>query len=171
MIDEFHHAAGLDATGGSSTTWSPSELLGLTATPERADGFDVRAFFGGRIASSCGCGTRSAQDLLCPFHYFGIADGTDLTQVAWTRGRYDDAELANLYTGNSARAAIVLKQLQDKVADVAQMRALGFCVVDRPRRLHGPRLQRGRDPGSRRQRARLATSTATQPSPTCGLAA
>ena len=46
----------------------------------------------------------------------------------WTRGRYDEAQLSNVYTGNDARARIVLKQLRDKVADVGAMRALGFCV-------------------------------------------
>ena len=29
----------------------PDELLGLTATPERGDGTDVRAFFDGRVAA------------------------------------------------------------------------------------------------------------------------
>ena len=33
-----------------------------------------------------------------------------------------------LYTGNDARAAIVLRQLRDKVLDPRGMRALGFCV-------------------------------------------
>ena len=34
----------------------------------------------------------------------------------------------SLYTGNRARAAIVLAQLQDKVLNLGAMRALGFCV-------------------------------------------
>ncbi len=65
---------------------------------------------------------------MCPFHYFAAADGTDLRNVSWTRGRYDEADLSNVLTGNTARAAIVLRQLRDKVIDVAGMRALGFCV-------------------------------------------
>ncbi len=104
------------------------ELLGLTATPERGDGFDVREFFDGRTATELRLWDALGQELLCPFHYFGVADNIDLTHVAWTRGRYDEAELANVYTGNRARAAIVVKQLRDKLSDVRQMRALGFCV-------------------------------------------
>lgn len=69
-----------------------------------------------------------ADDLLCPFHYFGIADGTDLTDLQWKRGRYDERELENVYTGNDARAAIVLREMRDKIVDVQAMRALGFCV-------------------------------------------
>jgi superfamily II DNA or RNA helicase/HKD family nuclease len=127
VIDEFHHA--------EAATYrrlldhlEPQELLGLTATPERADGTDVRAFFDGRTATELRLWEALGQDLLCPFHYFGIADGTDLSQVQWSRGRYDEQGLSNIYTGNDARARIVLKQLQDKVADISRMRALGFCV-------------------------------------------
>ena len=36
-------------------------------------------------------------------------------QLAWTRGRYDEGELANLYTGNDAAPRSSCKQLRDKV--------------------------------------------------------
>lgn len=127
VIDEFHHA--------EATTYrrilehlQPQELLGLTATPERADGVDVRTFFENRTAAELRLWEALGQDLLCPFHYFGIADGTDLRGVEWSRGRYDESALSNVYTGNDARAAIVLKALRDKVTDLGGMRALGFCV-------------------------------------------
>jgi hypothetical protein len=38
-------------TAGCSSTSSPAELLGLTATPERADGLPILAWFGDRIAA------------------------------------------------------------------------------------------------------------------------
>jgi superfamily II DNA or RNA helicase/HKD family nuclease len=127
VIDEFHHA--------EAATYrrilrhlAPSELLGLTATPERADGVDVRAYFGGRTAAELRLWDALGADLLCPFHYFTVADGTDLRQVTWSRGRYDEAELSNVYTGNDRRAAIVLQQLRAKVLDPGSMRTLGFCV-------------------------------------------
>jgi len=127
VVDEFHHA--------EARTYrrivehlAPRELLGLTATPERADGSDVRAFFDGRTAAELRLWDALGADLLCPFHYFALADGTDLRNVTWRRGRYDEDELSTVYTGNHARAAIVLKQLRDKVADPGAMRALGFCV-------------------------------------------
>jgi superfamily II DNA or RNA helicase len=127
VIDEFHHAEArtyrriLDHL-------QPTELLGLTATPERADGTDVRSFFDGRTAAELRLWDALGADLLCPFHYFVAADGTDLRSIGWSRGRYDEAELSNVYTGNDARARIVLHQLRDKVSDVGAMRALGFCV-------------------------------------------
>lgn len=127
VIDEFHHA--------EARTYRrildhlmPGELLGLTATPERSDGTDVRSFFDGRTAAELRLWDALGADLLCPFHYFAVADSTDLRQVNWKRGGYDEDELSSIYTGNHARAAIVLKQLKDKVLDPGAMRALGFCV-------------------------------------------
>ena len=38
------------------------------------------------------------------------------------------AQLNNLYTGNDARAAKVIRELRDKVTSTEQMRAIGFCV-------------------------------------------
>lgn len=127
VIDEFHHA--------EAATYrrildhlEPIELLGLTATPERADGVDVRTFFDGRTAAELRLWDALGADLLCPFHYFAVADGTDLRGVSWSKGRYDEHELSNVYTGNNHRAGIVLSQLRDKVLNPGSMRALGFCV-------------------------------------------
>lgn len=127
VIDEFHHAEA-PTYQRLIDRLEPQELLGLTATPERADGLDVRRFFDGRTAVELRLWDALGADLLCPFHYFTVADGTDLRRVTWSRGRYDEQELSSIYTGNTARAQIVLKQLQDKVVDPRAMRALGFCV-------------------------------------------
>lgn len=127
VVDEFHRA--------EAATYRrllnhlrPRELLGLTATPERADGVDVRTFFDGRTAYELRLWNALADDLLVPFHYFGVADDVDLRDVEWKRGSYDVAGLDRAYTGNDSRAAKVLRELTDKVTDVEMMRALGFCV-------------------------------------------
>lgn len=127
VIDEFHHAEA-KTYRRIIVHFKPTELLGLTATPERADGLDVRSFFDGRTAAELRLWDALGADLLCPFHYFAIADGTDLRSIKWTRGRYDDGGLDGLYTGNDARAAVILRELGDKIANVGHMRALGFCV-------------------------------------------
>ncbi|CAL9313799.1 DUF3427 domain-containing protein [Streptomyces sp. SudanB52_2052] len=142
VIDEFHHA--------TATTYrrvidhfKPKELLGLTATPERMDGLNVQdEFFEGRIAAEMRLWEALENDLLCPFHYFGIPDGTDLTNLTWQRGTYTDQELGNLYTGNQARARIVVKQIRDKVSQPGAMRALGFCVDKKHARFMADFFQR-----------------------------
>ena len=127
VIDEFHHAEAASYRRLLELV-KPLELLGLTATPERGDGVDVRSFFDGRIATELRLWDALDQNLLCPFHYFGIYDGTNLERVSWKRGSYDFDALDSLYTGNDARARIVLKEVRDKLTDAGSMRALGFCV-------------------------------------------
>ena len=127
IVDEFHHAEAKSYRRLLDHVM-PVELLGLTATPERTDGVDVREFFGGRVAAELRLWDALDQQLLCPFHYFGIFDPTEIDQIAWRRGGYDIGELSRVYTGNDARTRIVLKELADKVDDVRAMRALGFCV-------------------------------------------
>ena len=127
VIDEFHHAEAMTYRAILDRL-EPRELLGLTATPERADGVDVRSFFGGRTAAELRLWDALGDGLLTPFHYFGIADNTNLSDIQWARGGYQLDALSNLYTGNDARAHIVLSNLRDKVTDLGGMRALGFCV-------------------------------------------
>ena len=112
----------------SSTISTPAELLGLTATPERADGIDVRSFFEGRTAAELRLWDALGADLLCPFHYFVAADGTDLRTLA---GPVAVTTRPNSTTSSRATThalASCLRQLRDKVSDVGAMRALGFCV-------------------------------------------
>ena len=127
VIDEFHHAQA-PTYRRLIERLAPTELLGLTATPERSDGVDVRDFFGGRAASELRLWEALEADLLCPFHYFGISDNTDLRQLQWRRGAYDDAELTRVYTRDDAQVRLVLSAAADKLSDLSSMRALGFCV-------------------------------------------
>ena len=133
MIDEFHHveAASYKRLMERLTF---RELLGMTATPERGDGLNVAQLFGGRIAYELRLWDALEEDILCPFHYYGIADATDLSGVTWKRGTgfsgsgYDVAELENLYTSDHARLGIIVKALNENIGNPQGMRALGFCV-------------------------------------------
>ena len=127
IVDEFHHAAA-ETYRSLLDHLKPKILLGLTATPERADGRSVLGWFDGRIAVELRLWEALERGLLCPFHYFGLHDNTDLSHVTWSRRGYDVAELEHLYTGNHARASLVAQTIKEKVADPLHMRALGFCV-------------------------------------------
>ena len=101
VIDEFHHAA---ATSYRSLIerLQPKELLGLTATPERADGLPILHWFGDRIAAELRLWGAIEQHRLVPFAYYGIHDGVDLRQVPWRRGQgYDPTALSNVYTSTT----------------------------------------------------------------------
>jgi superfamily II DNA or RNA helicase len=127
IVDEFHHA--------EARTYRtlldhirPRLLLGMTATPERADGLDITHWFGGHIAVELRLWDALEQGLLCPFQYFGVADGTDLRSLHWSRGGYESSELTSLYTGNDIRVSKVIKAVRALVEKPGEMRALGFCV-------------------------------------------
>ncbi|WP_182354474.1 DUF3427 domain-containing protein [Flaviflexus huanghaiensis] len=134
IIDEFHHAEA--STYRAVLDYlEPKELVGLTATPERADGVDVaEEFFDGRVATELRLWDALDADLLVPFHYFGISDGTDLRTVRVRQGAYDPADLDDLYMDDSeggqgrTRLRVIFEELNEKIADPQRMKALGFCV-------------------------------------------
>ena len=136
IVDEFHHAAAASYERLLSRL-KPKILLGLTATPERADGQSVLQWFDGRIASESRLWDALDQGLLCPFHYFGVNDATDLSTIRFERGRYVPGELDNVFTGDHVRAVRIRQAVEELVTDPHQMRALGFWRGHRTRSLHG----------------------------------
>ena len=127
VIDEFHHAAA-PTYKRLLEHFKPRELLGMTATPERTDLRDVTGYFDGRIAFEMRLWDALDQQLLAPFTYFGVADGTDFSAVEWKAGGYDVDALNKLVTGNEIRLAKVVAALRERVLDPFRMRCLGFCV-------------------------------------------
>lgn len=127
VIDEVHHISA-SSYRAVLEYFSPTILLGLTATPERHDGGDILADFGGVIAAEIRLPEAINRRHLCPFQYFAIDDDTDLRNIAWSRGRYDIAQLTNLYTHNQVRFDKILLSIQEIITDVDKMKALAFCV-------------------------------------------
>ena len=127
IVDEFHHAEA-DTYRRLLGHLKPKVLIGLTATPERADGREILHWFDDRIASEMRLWEALDQGLLCPFHYLGVADGTDLSGVGFQRGRYVTSELEGVLTGDHVRAKRILDAVYEWVLDPNQMRALAFCV-------------------------------------------
>ncbi|MCW3172656.1 DUF3427 domain-containing protein [Shewanella subflava] len=127
VIDEVHHIAA-SSYRGLLEYFSPTILLGLTATPERHDGQSILDDFCGVIAAEIRLPEAINQHYLCPFQYFAIDDNTDLRKIKWHQGRYDIAELSHLYTHNEQRVARIISSLNETVTDIRQIKALAFCV-------------------------------------------
>jgi superfamily II DNA or RNA helicase/HKD family nuclease len=129
VVDECHHAPA-DSYQKVMRLLRPEILLGLTATPERADGKSLLPDFDGRIAAELRLWHALDRQLLAPFEYYGLADaaGTDLAKVRWSRQGYQKDELSTLYTGNEARVDLIVEQLRRRVVDPRAIRALAFCV-------------------------------------------
>ncbi|MEK4630070.1 MAG: DEAD/DEAH box helicase [Solibacillus sp.] len=73
LIDEVHRA-GAESYLKIINYFEPHFLLGMTATPERTDNFNIYELFDYNIAYEIRLQEALAEDMLCPFHYFGVTD-------------------------------------------------------------------------------------------------
>lgn len=73
VIDEAHKV-GAKTYQKIVSYFTPKFLLGMTATPERSDDFDIFKVFDHNIAYQIRLQQALEEDLLCPFHYFGVSD-------------------------------------------------------------------------------------------------
>jgi len=126
VLDETHH----------STAYSYRKLiehfdsnvfLGLTATPERLDGEDILKFFNNRTVDEIRLAEAIERKMLCPFHYFGVSEETDLRGLKWSSGHYDQGELSKLFIDNQARNQVILNALKRYCPDINEIKGLGFC--------------------------------------------
>ena len=73
VVDEVHRA-GAGSYQKIMDYFEPKLWLGMTASPERTDGFDIYNLFDHNIAYEIRLQQALEEDLLCPFHYFGLTD-------------------------------------------------------------------------------------------------
>ncbi|HKM08277.1 MAG TPA: DEAD/DEAH box helicase, partial [Sphaerochaeta sp.] len=73
VVDEVHRGGALSYRKVLDY-FKPSFLLGMTATAERTDGFDIYGLFDHNIAYEIRLNQALEADLLCPFHYYGISE-------------------------------------------------------------------------------------------------
>lgn len=73
IIDEVHHVGA--ASYQKIINWlQPAFLLGLTATPDRTDDFNVYAMFDYQLAYEIRLKEALAEQMLCPFEFVGVSD-------------------------------------------------------------------------------------------------
>ena len=73
VLDECHRS-GAASYQRIIDYYKPELLLGMSASPERTDDFDVFSLFDHNIACEIRLQQALENELLCPFHYFGITD-------------------------------------------------------------------------------------------------
>ncbi|MUV37642.1 Type I site-specific deoxyribonuclease [Lentibacillus sp. JNUCC-1] len=73
LVDEVHKA-GAASYLRVLDYFQPQFLLGMTATPERTDDFNIYELFDYNIAYEIRLQEALEEDMLCPFHYFGVTD-------------------------------------------------------------------------------------------------
>ena len=73
VVDEVHRAAA-DTYSKIIGYFNPKFLLGMSATPWRTDNKEIFGLFDDNIAYQVTLKDALEEELLCPFHYYGISD-------------------------------------------------------------------------------------------------
>ncbi|SHG78718.1 Superfamily II DNA or RNA helicase [Fibrobacter sp. UWCM] len=73
VVDEAHRV-GAESYQNMMAYFNPDLWIGMTASPDRTDKFDVYSAFDHNIAHEIRLQEAMRLNLLCPFHYYGITD-------------------------------------------------------------------------------------------------
>ena len=119
IIDETHRA-GANSYLKILNYFQPQFLLGMTATPERTDGFDIYQLFDHNIAYEIRLNQAMQENLLCPFHYFGITDITVDNQEINDNSTFNDLT-------TDARVTHIINQSKYYGFSGERLRGLIFC--------------------------------------------
>lgn len=120
VLDEAHRA-GAVTHQRVLDYFKPEFLLGMTATPERTDGFNVFEVFDYNVPYEIRLNRALDEDMLCPFHYYGVTDVTLDTGETLT----DEADLQVLVS--SERVDHLIKAIEIYGQASVDPRGLIFC--------------------------------------------
>ena len=136
IYDEAHHTS-----AGSYKRvmdyFTPEFTLGMTATPDKRDdnieGRNIYEIFDHNIAYEIRLQQAMDEDLLCPFHYFGI---TDLAMIS-DEGNSKEEQLENFrYLTSDDRVKYVMEQAAYFGYSGDRVKGLIFCSrIDEAREL------------------------------------
>lgn len=119
LIDEVHKA-GAQSYLKTIDYFKPDFLLGVTATPERTDNINIFELFNYKVAYEIRLQEALEEDLLSPFHYFGVTDYEQDGQVV--------SEVTDLkYLTMEERVKFLLEKLNYYGVSHNTVRGLVFC--------------------------------------------
>ncbi len=121
LIDEAHRA-GAASHQRVLDHFNPKFLLGMTATPERTDGFNVFELFDYTVPYEIRLNHALEADMLAPFHYYGVADVTYADGTTTT----DDTDLRLLIAPE--RVDHVIEAIDTYGQAGVEPRGLIFCA-------------------------------------------
>ena len=119
IIDETHRAGAMTYQK-ILDYFQATFTLGMTATPERTDGYDIFSLFNHNVGSEIRLHRALEENLLCPFHYFGISDlivdGKEIDELS------EFNQLAS-----EERVNHIISALNEHGTDSGSIRGLIFC--------------------------------------------
>ena len=141
VIDEVHHG-GAKSYQSLINYFTPKFMLGMTATPERGDNFDIYELFHHNIAYEIRLHDALREELLCPFHYFGISDievdGELITEKTAVKKLTADERVNHIieksrfysYSGDKLHGLIFVSRVEEAIELTEKMKNRGIrCEV------------------------------------------
>ncbi|MEI7668172.1 MAG: DEAD/DEAH box helicase family protein, partial [Erysipelotrichaceae bacterium] len=124
VVDETHHAM---AEGNQSILnyFKPKFMLGMTATPERSDGYSLFSFYNNNVALEIRLFDAIEQELVSPFHYFGI---TELEGINLSDIDENDIDTITQRLSINTRVKYIIEKLNLFSHDGNKLKCLGFCA-------------------------------------------
>lgn len=119
LVDETHRA-GAESYKKVLNYFTPQFMLGMTATPDRMDNFNLYELFDYNIAYEIRLQKALDENMLCPFHYIGITDYEVDGQIT------DDTSQLNWLVSED-RVDYVIKQTEYYSYSGEALQGLIFC--------------------------------------------
>lgn len=123
IIDESHRT-GADSYLRLMQYFEPKFLLGMTATPERTDGYDIFSLFDHNIAYEIRLNKAMEEDMLCQFHYYGI------TELKVNNEKMENTKDFNIIATDE-RVEKIIEKAELYGSDNGEVRGLVFCSRNR----------------------------------------
>lgn len=120
LIDEVHRA-GASSYARVLEHFRPKFTLGMTATPERTDGFNVFELFDFNVPYEIRLNRALESDMLVPFHYYGLAD------VEFEDGTSTDDATQLSKLASTERVRHILRAIERYGQAGIPIRGLMFC--------------------------------------------
>ncbi|ATZ20845.1 DEAD/DEAH box helicase family protein [Mesoplasma coleopterae] len=124
VYDEAHHIAA-NTFDKVFNYFKPQQILGLTATPEREDNKDIKAYFDDEYATELRLWDAIDQKLLCPFDYYCIDDTNTNLQGVDLNSDKDIFKIVN----TDSRNELLFETIKKYLGVYARPTALIFCVT------------------------------------------
>lgn len=119
VIDETHRS-GAESYKRILNYFKPKFLLGMTATPERTDGYDIFQQFNHDVAYEIRLHKALEENMLAPFHYYGVTD-------MYLDGKLVDENTSISQLTKEERVKQIIEKSQYYGTDSGIMRCLVFC--------------------------------------------
>ena len=119
IIDEVHRS-GAESYERVLNYFKPKFLLGMSATPERTDGYDIYKTFDYNIAYEIRLGRALEEQMLSPFHYYGVSELVIDGQVI------DDTTAFNILVSEE-RVNRIIEKAELYGFDHGRVKGLVFC--------------------------------------------